>query len=79
MASRDLALIVNPGANRGRSGELIERVEEILRGRNAAYRLTRTESYEEISALAPPAIRRNLAAWLFRMYGRGMIDLADEE
>jgi len=55
MAAHDLALIVNPGANRGRSGELIERVEEILRSRNATYRLTRTKSYDEIGDAARAA------------------------
>jgi hypothetical protein len=41
--------------------------------------LDRTERSEEIVALVPPAIRRRLVELLFRMYGRGIIELADIE
>jgi hypothetical protein len=41
--------------------------------------LDRTERSEEIVALVPPAIRRRLVELLFRMYGRGIVELADIE
>jgi chromosome segregation ATPase len=39
--------------------------------------LDRTENSEEVVALVPLAVRRRLVESLFRMYGRGVIELAD--
>jgi diacylglycerol kinase (ATP) len=55
MAADDVAVIVNPGANRGRAHRMVDGVEEILRERKVPYRVSRTERYEEIEERAREA------------------------
>jgi YegS/Rv2252/BmrU family lipid kinase len=55
MAAEDIAVIVNPGANRGRAHRMVERMEEILRKRNVPHRVIQTARYEEIEERAREA------------------------